>query len=473
MLETKLQQASERNAKQGKRMLSILAIALFSGMLFVGISTFISNKSSQTVREDTVPVTHPSTAGNSALREPFMQQLQAYESGLGAEIAAANLKNWDSEKEAELTSLKNDAISAFAKGEYAAASQQLSVLQNMAKKTLQERDTRFTAQITAAEQALNADNYTKGKLHIGKALLLNPDNQAAQQLAKKIDALPQLTSLLKAANIARTENNPEKEYAAISKAVQLAPDRLELKQRRDTLAETLKEQKFSALISDGLQQVKTNHITAARSDYKQAKSLYSKRSELNVLNAAIKKTANAHDLKQAIATGKQAARNDDWQLAQSIYASASKRHPNDKTIQDGLQLANTIVSLQQSVAAYIRQPQRLASPNISKAAQNTLFQAGIFARNSPSLARNAAKLKRLIAGMQVDIPVFVKSDNETFILVRGVGKVGQTKGRTIQLKPGEYTFEGIRSGFKSKLVQVHLPIGATSFQVEVVCNERI
>ncbi|MDQ6973205.1 MAG: hypothetical protein Q9M30_11215, partial [Mariprofundaceae bacterium] len=338
MLEKKLQQASERNAKQGKRMLSILAIGLLCGILFLVISTFISRELPQAASQHTAPATHPSAAENSTLRDPFLQQLQVYESELELKIAAANLKNWDSEKEAELTSLKADAISTFAKGEYASASKQLNALNSLAEKTLAERDARFSSQITAAEQALNADNYIKAKLHIGKALLLKPDDQAVQQLAKRIEALPQLTSLLKAVNIARTENNPEKEYAALSKATQLAPERIELKQRRDALAETLKEQQFSALISHGLQEVKIKHITAARNDYKQAESLYSGRAELSVLNAAIAKAANAYDLKQAIETGEQATRQDDWRRAQHIYASASKRHPNDKTIQGGLQL---------------------------------------------------------------------------------------------------------------------------------------
>jgi len=75
--------------------------------------------------------------------------------------------------------------------------------------------------------------------------------------------------------------------------------------------------------------------------------------------------------------------------------------------------------------------------------------------------------------VNVKIPVTVTSDNQTFILVRGVGKVGVTQQRTIQLKAGVYTFEGMREGYKSKLVELRIPIGSDSIGVRIVCDERI
>jgi len=473
MLEKKLQQASKNSAQQRKRMLSILAIALLSGIVLIGVLSFFPLKTPQPMPVEVTSVNNPPAIEKSGLREQFIQQLQTYEAGLEPAIAGANLKQWNSETDATLTAMKSAAIAAFAKADYTSATNKLTRLNAMAKQVFAERDARFSTAMAAAEQARSVDNYIKAKLHITKALLLKPDDQQAQETARKIELLPQMISLLKAANIARIENNPEKEYAAISKAIKLSPDRPELKQRSDALVETLKETRFSALISRGLSNVKRKKITAARNNYKQASSLYSGRSELAVLGAAIAKTSKALDLKHAIALAHKAIAQDDWRNAQSIYATASKRHPNDKTIQDGLQLANKIVSLQQSITDYIRRPERLASQNISAAARNALFQTTVFARNSASLSRDAGKLKALIVGMRVDIPVFVKSDNKTFILVRGIGKVGLTSGRTIKLKPGEYTFEGIRSGYKSKLVQVRLTIGETSYQVEVICDERI
>jgi hypothetical protein len=69
--------------------------------------------------------------------------------------------------------------------------------------------------------------------------------------------------------------------------------------------------------------------------------------------------------------------------------------------------------------------------------------------------------------------VTVISDNQTFVSVRTVGKVGVVSQKVIQLNPGQYTFEGAREGFKSKLVQAFIPYDRDHFSVHVICDEPI
>jgi hypothetical protein len=68
--------------------------------------------------------------------------------------------------------------------------------------------------------------------------------------------------------------------------------------------------------------------------------------------------------------------------------------------------------------------------------------------------------------------VTVLSDNQTDIRVLGVGNVGKTVSKQIELSPGDYVFEGRREGFKSKQVKLSISTKqATS--ITVVCDERI
>jgi hypothetical protein len=61
----------------------------------------------------------------------------------------------------------------------------------------------------------------------------------------------------------------------------------------------------------------------------------------------------------------------------------------------------------------------------------------------------------------------------TNIQVRGIGKIGRILNKTIQLKPGYYTFEGPRDGFKSKLLQVLIPYNKNNYSVRIICDESI
>ena len=92
---------------------------------------------------------------------------------------------------------------------------------------------------------------------------------------------------------------------------------------------------------------------------------------------------------------------------------------------------------------------------------------------SYSLTNQAADLNKLLDQMNKKQKVFVVSDNQTFVKVRGVGQVGLTPGRSIKLKPGNYTFEGSRKGYKSKLVKVLIPLGQNNTEVTMICDEPI
>ena len=473
MLEEKLRQASQSSVKHNKRMVWIFTIVLLSSITLVSILSLFNTSPSQAISKDSVAQQNTSPVDAAELRKAFMTQLQNYETALEPEIITAKLKDWDIEKDVAITSLKAEAISAFGMENYTDAIEKLRQLTSLAQQTLADRDAIFNSEIAAAKQALNDDHYNEGKLHITKALQLKQGDSDAQNINAKLDALPELISLLKRADVARIENNPQKEYASLVKATQLAPDRDDLKQRRDALAAQIKETEFADLIAQGLSHVDKKNITAAQLNYQQAKTLFPTRSEVGILNTAILTASSRLGLQQAKTQAKKAIDQDHWPRAQLIYAKAAPRYPLDKEIRDGLQLASNIVDIQERVSDYINRSERLSSPNIFTAAQDTLMQANIVAHNSPSLTQNMAKLKVLLTKMDAPIEVFVKSDNKTYILVRGVGKVGTTLGRTIQLKAGSYTFEGIRSGYKSKLVEIRLPINTTSYQVEVICDEPI
>ncbi len=501
MLEEKLRQASQANAAHRKRLFMMLGLAAIITIISIVLMTYLSNNNgkenaatatlssgqtalpnSQTSAPSSTQTSAPSSQRltqqpdeqtNEQWRQQFKTRLGLFEAETAPALLDANLSAWNAQQDLAIKSLKDNATAAFAVSDYSTAMQQLTKLENTAKQVLEQHAELFAAEFRMAKEALQADHHKQAKLHIDKALQLKPGDPATLQLAQQIDALPKIIALLNKAAVARTENNLDKEYAAISAAFKLAPQRLELQQRQVELAKRIKENKFTPLIARGLEHVANRQLRAARSDYQQAKALDPKRSELRVLQQAINKLAVNQDLNSAIARGKTAIRQDNWRKARSIYAAASTRHPDDQNINNGLLLSNKLLSLHERLDAYLKQPERLSAKNIAATAQQTLLEARVFSANSPSLMQKSKRLKTLIAAVNINIPVTVTSDNQTYIVVRGIGKVGLTLTRTIQLKAGFYSFEGIRKGYKSKLLNVRIPIGSKSFAIEVICDERI
>jgi len=477
MLEEKLQQASRSSQKQSRRTLLLAATGLVFSIGAVVLISFVGANTTELVPPQPsaqfTPQAQIQTMHQSGLREAVIKRLQAFEEEQEPAIARANLEQWNPKKSIALNALKEGVLSSFAKGDYILASQKLDRLALLAREVLTDWHETFASEMLIAQNALHQDDYIEGTLHATNALRLKPDDAGAKRLLAKLEALPELLELLKRADVAGIENNPEKEFNALEKAFAMAPYRDGLKQRKSVLAEKLKEIEFSTWISRAWQALEKNDIKAARLNYNQAKELYAKRGELKLLNESIVKASVRLDLKQAVRAADQAIGQDDWLNAERIYSEALQRHPQDKMVRDGLQLATKIVNLQASLSDYITRSDRLSSQNIASAAKDSLIQADVFAGNSQRLRRQVAALKTLLAKVNIKIPLFVKSDNKTYILVRGVGKVGLTSGREIRLKSGEYTFEGSRAGFRSKLVQVRVPFDGTMIRVEVICDERI
>jgi len=483
MLEEKLRQASQAEAKNSRRLFAAIGLTVLISVASLLMLNYVNDHTPVAKAHVSASVQSPSTpsstplkrtpAESSQLRAQFMLTLRRYESEIAPALRDANLQLWNTEKAAAINTLNENATAAFTRADYPSAIQALNQREDMAKQVLAQRETRFNKEFSMAHSAMQADQYSQAKLHIEKALQLKANDPATLQLAEQINVLPKVLSWLNKAAIAHTENKLAQEYAAVQAAFAIAPQRPQLKQRQAELAKRIKDNHFSPFIAHGLERVDNNDLRAARSDFQQAKALYPQRSELHILKQAIDKLANRQDLNRSIKQGQSAIHHDDWRKAQAVYTAATQRHPDNKSIRDGLQLSSKLVRLHETLDAYLQSPERLASPHIAASAQQARIQANMFASNSPVLRQKTLALKSLLSALDIPIAVTITSDKQTYILLKGIGKIGLTQAHTIQLKAGNYTFEGLRKGYKSKLVHLHIPIGATSFTIEVICDERI
>ena len=92
---------------------------------------------------------------------------------------------------------------------------------------------------------------------------------------------------------------------------------------------------------------------------------------------------------------------------------------------------------------------------------------------SPILKSRSEQLSKFISKATTPVEVVIKSDGKTEITVRKVGIVGKTHIKTINLRPGGYTFEGKRAGYKSKLVNLRVPFDGVGIEIRIVCDEQI
>ena len=473
VIEEKLEKARLHSAKRRmQRAIALFATIGICGLLLFGLSfyDFSAKKDMPMVVADKVEL---SENDREKIRGEFKETLQQYENELEPRLQMANVELWNREGFFEIGELKKKMMLDFSSGEYQKALDNIHVLQNRTAKILEEAEHIFRENLAKATSFIAEDLYEEAKLHIEKSLLVAPQSPEALELQKEIEKLPLIAPLLNGAKVARAENDFQKEYGLLQQILQIAPERESVAERVPVLSELIKNQKFAEHISLGFASIEKRQAKDARYHYQEAKKVDPERAELAVLLTQVLALEKSFRVKSAVKQAEQAVRRDDWQQAKENFAKAAKDAPESKTVVEGLRRAEQVLGLQAQFNQYLNNPYRLADTDVRNGAERTLQQAEAADSYSFTIKRQAEQLRELITQLNRLIPVTVISDNKTFVLVRGVGKVGVISQKLIQLKPGKYTFEGVRDGFKSKLVQTFISYDQDNFTVQVICNEPI
>ncbi len=473
MLEEKLEDARLQSAKRRRFLfVGLFATVCLGGLGLLGLSLLDfsaqDNVPLVVAEKESVPETDM-----AEFRGDFKARLQQYENELEPRLHDTDLEQWDPDAFSQIKELKDQTMLHFSNGQYPKALETLQMLTNKTEDILVQAEQIYAENLNAASSFLAEEFYEKAKFHIDKALLVTPNSSQALELQLKTEKLPNILPLLNEAKVARAENDLLKEFKFLQQVLQISPERKEAAERVSVLTGLIKEENFELRIAAGFTAVENKQGKEARYFYQQAKKVDSAREELSLLLRQIVVLEKSLRVQRAVKLAEQAIRRDDWLQARKNFAIAAKDVPENKTVVDGLRRADLIIDLQARLSRFTKKPYRLAHVDVRADAEKTLAQAETASSYSFAIKRQAEQVRELIGKLNRSIPVTIISDNETYVIVRSVGKVGTVSEKIIQLKPGNYTFEGTRRGFKSKLVQRLIPYNQNNFNVRIICDEPI
>ncbi len=485
MLEQKLVEAK---AKRRKRFINltigfititlICAVVIFyisccqinpedSKAVFSDIDKEIENKivGSSPVQSQNVP--------DEQLRQFYIDALNDYENNIKPELDKIDLTRWDKPQSDRLAILQKEALLKFSIADYAGALNHIEELTQLAQVMIADSQQQFEEALANAQDAYDIDSYQDAKLHMANAMMLNNQSEEAAILSGKIDSLPGILPLLEQANIARVENNNEKELGIIQEIIKLVPERESAAERRRVLVDLINKKNFKSNITKSYKAIEQGDVGRAKQGLAAARNIYPDRQEITDVTIALQKLEKKQRLEKYKYAAQIAIAADDWVTAMQQLELALREQADDKLIQKSLADATKIIALGNEFDQYIDNPYRLSNKMVESKATASIAEAKQFIDVSPSLNKQTKTLSSLIESVNKKVAVEVVSDNLTNILVRGVGVVGITQSKTIQLTPGRYKFEGKREGYKSKLIDVLISYDKTSYRLKVICDEPI
>ena len=409
----------------------------------------------------------------ASLRAQFITALGRYEEEWEPQLAGIDWAAWDPARANALTSRKQDALKHFAEASYRLALNALTDLEQQTKDALRERGVQFDQAYAAAQSAHARLDYDQAVRHIGQALILDQDAKEAQALQARIEHLPQLLPWMESARVARVENKPEEELRWLAAILKQDPEWQDVQKRHQVLQKDMQASRYAALIQEATALLAQGKIQSLQVVLRQAEALAPGRPELIALREDLAALERNRRLQLALEEARRAQLQDDWPRAQRYFTKALAESPTLKEANTGLQEAKRLIELGNALDLALQDPYRLADPGVASRARNSLQEAESYQAKSPRLQEKSRQLEHLLQQVGRDIAVQIHSDGSTHIRVRGVGEVGVTTSRTINLKPGHYTFEGRRKGYKSKLLPVRVPYDQDLVRVYLVCDEPI
>ena len=374
---------------------------------------------------------------------------------------------------ARITLGKEKALEAYRDGDAGSALRLLAAAQREAEDVAREEETRYRLSLRAAQESYAAENPDAARRHIAQSLERRPGLAEAKAWEARIVRLPELLAERRKAEDARGAGKLREEWATLRRIVALDPDDVGAKARVRAVERQLRERAFAQAIARGRQAVEEKELKQAKeaaAEAQRQRPQHEDTRELQAQVAALERTLNRD---RHLADAEQAAVRDDWEAALRAFGEAKAIEPTHDGAVGGSALAARIVAAQRAADGFLARPERLGSPEVAGVAREALREATALASLSARLGKSAEALERAIEAGQTPVPVRILSDGLTEIGIRGVGRVGRTEGRTIELRPGDYVFEGKRPGYRSKLVRVAVKAGVGApVKVRIVCDER-
>lgn len=410
---------------------------------------------------------------DDATRDRFKELLSTFQKDVEPDVTSPAFAKWDANTQQDVVAQKEAAFAQFSRGQYSDALTGLEAATALARKSLDARDAAFETALGEARLAYTADNYDQALPQITRARQLKPDSPEAEALEAEVARLPEVLTAISKASVARVENNFEAEEKHLNDALALDPTRTELAARRQQIRTERKERDYASQVESGLANIQSRRLSNARADLSAARKLFSDRSETRLLSQQVATLAQQLEFEKMMKSASAARRDDDWVAAEDFYARAGAIVPDDPQVTGGYQLAGEINQLQSELTRVLDKPERLASEKVAVKASALVSKARDIADLSPSLVARSDEVAALVKAYGAKVSIRILSDGITKISVRGVGQVGATTDRTIQLRPGSYTFEGARAGFRSKLIQVDIPPGTEGLVLEIYPDEPV
>ncbi len=302
---------------------------------------------------------------------------------------------------------------------------------------------------------------------------IEPENAELPALRQRVEALPQLLALLEQAQQAEAAGDLAGAQKALQQAVALDANNTTAAAELERVGKAYGEQQFSQAMSAGYQSMDGGDYAAARKQFNRAAGLQPGSTEASSALAELAMAEQSGRLEQLKRKGAKQVQDEQWQDAVGVYQQALKLDGSVVFAREGLQQAQQRAALDKGLQEIIEKPERLSDVAVAEAAGKLLQQAQSVSAAGPRLQKQVADVSRLLQRANTIVPVTLRSDGLTEVIIYKVARLGVFQEREVDMRPGSYKVRGSRVGYRDVLVTLEVSADGSPPPLTVACTEKI
>lgn len=324
-----------------------------------------------------------------------------------------------------------------------------------------------------AERALIDMDSAVAQEKFALALLLDPENEAAQIGQQRAESLDDVRALLSEAEEFFEDGELQQALANYQQVLSLDSYNEEAAQQVDTVSRLITENEFAQIMSSGYALLQQGEPEQAIATFERAARLGIKQAEAQ---AAITQSENEianteiNRLRELIAA---AERNEQWQEAVEQYDEVLAVDGNLLFAINGRDYAAKRAQLDRLLEQAIANPERFSDNAVFEQTLDVYYTGRAIENPGPRLIAQLDELEVFLENSQIPREISFVSDNITDVTLLRIANMGTFEQTSMELKPGRYVAVGKRDGYREVREEFTVGFGLTPESVVVQCNERI
>ena len=382
---------------------------------------------------------------------------------------AMQVETWAAEAYEAAKNLAHAGDESFVDERYAAAIDNYRSAADALEALIAEGHSRFDTALANALAGIDSLDAGEAERWLSEARLIKPAHPALLRAEARAESLPEIVSLFRDAHNEELSGQWDAALATYMRIRTLDPETPGLDRAMSDARQQRSAQRLQSLLSAGFAQLARGELSQAESSFRKALSMDPNNGAALGGLQQIAEQGLVRQVENLRGQAAEAEAGEDWPAAAQAFDAILALDGNIQFARAGITRARlqleTLAALRDIAAA----AESLSSDRLYDAARETLNRARDLEPRGPVLAGRITEVEALLNLYANPVPVILKSDNATEVLLSNVGQLGKFDELQLSLRPGAYTLIGSRDGCRD--VRATITVRTDMAPVDIRCRE--